>query len=283
MYAHALNDAVGPEEVVRLLRAPVGGGMPSGMPENLPFLAESAAAVQGKNGKRANSAEEDSADELVGTNGKRKRKNKKKEKDLNAPRRPPSAYILFQNDVRAKVKENNPGMEYGELLKQIGDQWKTLGEASQAPYKAQAEGAMSDWKRNLELYIKNKPDVSMGFDDAAEAAAVQSEMILPPMPPKKERKSKKNAQASVELPVITNGIVVPPLPPTEKAPASPPKKETKAAAAKRVAAAATSTPAVKNAAPPKPAAPASTKKNAPQTAAESSDSESDESSDDSDD
>lgn len=52
----------------------------------------------------------------------------KKIKDPNAPKRPPSAYILFQNDVREGLKVEHPGMAYKDLLQIIAEKWKGLSD-----------------------------------------------------------------------------------------------------------------------------------------------------------
>ncbi len=55
-----------------------------------------------------------------------KEKKTRKPKDPNAPKRPASAYILFQNDVRKEVVEKNPGMQYRDVLGEISKEWATL-------------------------------------------------------------------------------------------------------------------------------------------------------------
>jgi len=57
---------------------------------------------------------------------KKKEKKEKKIKDPNAPKRPPSAYLLFQNDVREEIKQGNPGMVYKDVLAKISERWKSL-------------------------------------------------------------------------------------------------------------------------------------------------------------
>jgi transcriptional regulator HMO1 len=65
----------------------------------------------------------------VGENGlPLKKKRERKLKDPNAPKGPASAYILFQNDIRAAYKKEHPEMTNKELLRLIGDQWKALEE-----------------------------------------------------------------------------------------------------------------------------------------------------------
>lgn len=50
----------------------------------------------------------------------------KKIKDPNAPKRPPSAYIIYQNAVRDEVKAANPEASYGDILKVISEKWKQI-------------------------------------------------------------------------------------------------------------------------------------------------------------
>lgn len=57
---------------------------------------------------------------------KERKVREKKIKDPNAPKRPPSAYILFQNEVRQQIRETNTGMPYKEVLGIIAEKWKTL-------------------------------------------------------------------------------------------------------------------------------------------------------------
>lgn len=64
--------------------------------------------------------------------GKRKReaeekkKRKTKPKDPNAPKRPPSSYLFFQNEVRQKIKEQNPNIANNELLNLIAKAWNEM-------------------------------------------------------------------------------------------------------------------------------------------------------------
>ncbi len=71
--------------------------------------------VQDESGKKRKSRGEDAE-------GKRK----KKVKDPNAPKRPPSSYLLFQNDVRSELKAKNPGMPNNELLGAISKLWAEM-------------------------------------------------------------------------------------------------------------------------------------------------------------
>lgn len=63
-----------------------------------------------------------------GDDGEGKRR-VKKPKDPNAPKRPASSYLLFQNDVRNELKQKNPGMRNAELLSTISRLWSEMPQA----------------------------------------------------------------------------------------------------------------------------------------------------------
>lgn len=55
-------------------------------------------------------------------------KKEKKIKDPNAPKRPASAYIDFQNSMRSKIKADNPDITGTELQAKVSEMWKQMGE-----------------------------------------------------------------------------------------------------------------------------------------------------------
>lgn len=267
--------------------------MPTGMPQYLPFLhAASSAGGQGEafdftTNKRYKSADE--SDDEVDANGKKKRKKlAKKLKDPDAPRRPASAYIIFQNEVRDKVKHANPGVPYSEILRQISEQWKALGDENQRAFKDKADAAMAAWRENAAEYTKHKEDDattaatlnnindSMAVDPM-EAAAIQAALTAKPKKDKKAPSSKKDssAKAAAAAPVVPASV-------PEPAPSKKESKKDTKPKSSAAPAATTSTPAVKNVALPKPASPVKptavappAKKNIPQTTQDSSDSDTD--------
>ncbi|KAF2727972.1 Non-histone chromosomal protein 6 [Polyplosphaeria fusca] len=62
----------------------------------------------------------------------------KKKKDPNAPKRGLSAYMFFANEQREKVREDNPGIKFGEVGKLLGEKWKGLTDKQRTPYEAKA-------------------------------------------------------------------------------------------------------------------------------------------------
>jgi len=85
----------------------------------------------------------------------------KKKKDPNAPKRGLSAYMFFANDRREKVREDNPGIKFGDVGKMLGEQWKSLTDKEKTPYEAKAA---ADKKR----YEEEKAAYTAGGDDEEE-------------------------------------------------------------------------------------------------------------------
>jgi len=62
----------------------------------------------------------------------------KKKKDPNAPKRGLSAYMFFANEQRENVREENPGISFGQVGKVLGERWKALNDKQRTPYEAKA-------------------------------------------------------------------------------------------------------------------------------------------------
>lgn len=67
-----------------------------------------------------------------------KPKKERQKKDKNAPKKALSAFMFFSNDKRAQVKEDNPGIAFGDVGKKIGELWKAITPEDKAPYDRQA-------------------------------------------------------------------------------------------------------------------------------------------------
>ncbi|KAK4510972.1 uncharacterized protein ATC70_012176 [Mucor velutinosus] len=70
--------------------------------------------------------------------------------DRNAPIKPPSAYIMFSNDSRAELKNQN--LSFAELAKIVGDQWKNLSHIEKQSYERRAMRAKDEYLAALEQY-----------------------------------------------------------------------------------------------------------------------------------
>ncbi|KZP21745.1 HMG-box [Athelia psychrophila] len=63
----------------------------------------------------------------------------------NAPKRPPSSYILFQNEVRKELKAKYPDLPPPELVQMISKRWAAMSEDEKAPYNAITTAAKAAW------------------------------------------------------------------------------------------------------------------------------------------
>jgi predicted hydrocarbon binding protein len=59
--------------------------------------------------------------------GQKSKKSSKKAVDPNAPKKPCNAFILFSNNIRKKVKQDNPEMTFLNLGRELGKLYKKLG------------------------------------------------------------------------------------------------------------------------------------------------------------
>ncbi|RSL67417.1 hypothetical protein CEP54_003263 [Fusarium duplospermum] len=85
--------------------------------------------------------------------GKRGKVTKKRgKKDPNAPKRGLSAYMFFANEQRENVREENPGISFGQVGKLLGERWKALNEKQRAPYEAKAAADKKRYEDEKQAY-----------------------------------------------------------------------------------------------------------------------------------
>ncbi|KAI0751636.1 high mobility group box domain-containing protein [Daedaleopsis nitida] len=138
-YAHQLSGfAHSPNGSVPFL---ANGQFPMSMPGPAPMHEEG--------GKKRKSRADDGE-------GKRK----KKLKDPNAPKRPPSSYLIFQNDIRSELKAKNPGMPNNELLGTISKLWAAMPQERKDAYEARNKAAKETWIKEKAIY-EGKTDVKV--------------------------------------------------------------------------------------------------------------------------
>jgi hypothetical protein len=78
----------------------------------------------------------------------------KKSKDPNKPKRALSAYMFFANEYRETVKEENPGLSFGEIGKKLGETWKAMSDESKKPYNDKAAQDKERYTREMKNYKK---------------------------------------------------------------------------------------------------------------------------------
>ena len=77
-------------------------------------------------------------------------------RDPNAPKRPLSAYFLFSQEERLKVKEENPEFSITDVAKVIGRRWATVEPKTKEIYEKRYKEAKKVYDIEMESYKPNK-------------------------------------------------------------------------------------------------------------------------------
>ena len=77
----------------------------------------------------------------------------KPEKDINAPKRNMSAYLLYQNAMREQFKRENPGMTFGQLAKYTSHMYKNLTPDEKATWEARAAQDKARYDTEIAGYV----------------------------------------------------------------------------------------------------------------------------------
>ena len=77
----------------------------------------------------------------------------KPEKDINAPKRNMSAYLLYQNAMREQFKRENPGMTFGQLAKYTSHMYKNLTPEEKATWEARAHQDKARYEAEIAAYV----------------------------------------------------------------------------------------------------------------------------------
>jgi hypothetical protein len=70
--------------------------------------------------------------------------------DQNAPQRPPSAYVLFSNEIRDKIEGRN--LSFTERAKLSGEKWSSLSPGEKGSYQGRAFYAKEIYDAELSEY-----------------------------------------------------------------------------------------------------------------------------------
>nr|XP_038964879.1 high mobility group protein B1-like [Rattus norvegicus] len=83
---------------------------------------------------------------------------KKRFKDPNALKRPPSAF-LFCSDHRPKIKGKHPGLSIGDVAKNLGEMWNSTVMDDKQPSEKKATKLKETYEKDIAAYrAKGKPD-----------------------------------------------------------------------------------------------------------------------------
>mmetsp|Transcript_63891 Transcript_63891/g.74830 ORF Transcript_63891/g.74830 Transcript_63891/m.74830 type:complete len:371 (+) Transcript_63891:127-1239(+) len=74
-------------------------------------------------------------------------------KDVNAPKRNLSAYLLYQNAMRNHFKAENPGMTFGQLAKYTSHMYKNLTPEERAAWDARSQADRERYEAEMAGYV----------------------------------------------------------------------------------------------------------------------------------
>ena len=79
----------------------------------------------------------------------------KKQRDPLLPKRPNSSFLFFCNDHRSKIREDNPELKMGGVMKELGKLWRNISEKEKEKYNAMAIDAKASYEDAIENYKLN--------------------------------------------------------------------------------------------------------------------------------
>ncbi|KAI8882182.1 hypothetical protein K501DRAFT_286010 [Backusella circina FSU 941] len=96
--------------------------------------------------------EEEDDDDVSNTTPLKRKYRRHPKRDKHAPIKPPSAYIMFSNDARAQLKNQN--LSFVEIAKYVGDSWKKLDPVQKQTYERTAMREKDKFIERLNQYRK---------------------------------------------------------------------------------------------------------------------------------
>ncbi|XP_075395156.1 high mobility group protein B4 [Tenrec ecaudatus] len=92
-------------------------------------------------------------EEMMNYVGKRR---KRRKRDPQAPRRPPSSFILFCQEHYAQLKRENPSWSVVQVAKATGKMWSTTTDVEKKPYEQRAAVLRAKYQEELAVYRRQR-------------------------------------------------------------------------------------------------------------------------------
>lgn len=86
-----------------------------------------------------------------------------KQKDPNAPKRPLSAFFIFSQDERPKIKSLNATLSVADVAKVIGEKWRSAPDDLKRRYEKAAKEAKERYEIELQAYKQTGRKSSVHF------------------------------------------------------------------------------------------------------------------------
>ena len=76
----------------------------------------------------------------------------KTKKDVNAPKKPRSSYIMYCNSIRKEVTETHPTLKMHEISKKLSERWNGITDEVKKKFQEDAEKDRERYKTEHDVY-----------------------------------------------------------------------------------------------------------------------------------
>ncbi|EEB92266.1 hypothetical protein MPER_09251 [Moniliophthora perniciosa FA553] len=155
------------------------------MAEHLAAVLSDPDATQ-TNGNTSKRKKGKGKDNVEDEGGKRKRT-----KDPNAPKRPASSYIIYQNEVRQTIKEQHPNLSPAEIRTLISQEWAKMSEEEKEYYRKNAQIAKDKYTAEKAAYAARSPEEVAAAEAKAKASRDEKQDAKRKKRPQKHKSAEK--------------------------------------------------------------------------------------------
>ncbi|CAJ0748124.1 2551_t:CDS:2 [Entrophospora sp. SA101] len=117
--------------------------------------AKSSATTSGKKKSKNKSKSDPNAE----NDPKKKRNIIKKPVDPNAPKKPASAFLLYQKDVQEQIRKEFPETKWNDVLRIISQRWQNLSNDEKKIYETKFQQARQIFEAEYKTYMENKDNL----------------------------------------------------------------------------------------------------------------------------
>ncbi|XP_034399325.1 FACT complex subunit SSRP1a isoform X2 [Cyclopterus lumpus] len=129
---------------------------------------------------------------------KKERKPRKEKKPREGPKRPMSAYMLWLNASRERIKSENPGISITEISKKAGEMWRQLGKDDKEEWDTKAAEAKRQYDKAKKEYKDSVASGVGGASSGGGGATSSSKKESKKSGGKKDEKKRKSAGGDKE-------------------------------------------------------------------------------------
>jgi len=98
---------------------------------------------------------------------------KRTRKDPSAPKRPMSAFLLYSQGLRQKLKAENPTLKNTEISRLLGEQWKAASEEERKPHIERERRERGQYNKDIAEWRRQRDDREKAFRKHRQEVAEQ--------------------------------------------------------------------------------------------------------------